>query len=87
MGLLYLLFTDTSTPKLHLYAYLFINTSEPRGYSTPLRFWPVDDFAQLAAWPTGSREVARGGCFMCLEFHCAKVSCTYGGGQKTLDQM
>ena len=43
-------------------ACLFINTSKPRVYSTLFRLWPVEDFAQLENWPTGSHEVARVGC-------------------------
>ena len=31
-------------------------------------FWPVEVIAQLADWPTGSQEVARGGCLFAWNF-------------------
>ena len=55
-------------------ACLFINTSKPSGYSTLLRFWPVKDFAELANWPTGSREVARGGCLFAWNFSVTRAT-------------
>jgi hypothetical protein len=46
-------------------------------------FWPVED---LADGPAGCGEVVTGLAFICLEPQCGKVNCTYGGGEKTLDQ-
>ena len=54
-------------------------------YSTSLRFWPVEELAELADGPTGRGEIGRG-VLICLELRCDKVNCTYGGGEKTLDQ-
>jgi len=46
----------------------------------------VEELAQLAGGPTGCGEVARGGCFICLELQCDKVNRKDGGGEKPLDQ-
>lgn len=40
----------------------------------------------LADGPVGCGLVTRGWVFICLKVKCDKVNCTYGGGEKTLDQ-
>jgi len=37
-------------------------------YSTLLRFWPVEELAELADGSTGCGEVARGGCLFGWNF-------------------
>ena len=45
----------------------------------------MEELAELADGPTGRGEIGRG-VLICLELTCDKVNCTYGGGEKTLDQ-
>ena len=47
-----------------------------------LRFWPVEELAQLAGGPTGCGEVARGGCLFAWNLESDVVNCTYEGGEK-----
>jgi hypothetical protein len=50
-------------------------------YSAVHRFWPVEEFAELADGPTGCGEVARGGCLFAWNLESDVVNRSYEGGE------
>jgi hypothetical protein len=52
-------------------------------YNTSLRFWPVQQSAELADRPIGCGEVARGGCSFVWNLSVTRSPFFYGAKRKT----